>query len=165
MGLFGYFYQDHFVNRRMSLCFPFNFTPWAVIPGSMSYSSIRNLCCDQSHGPCLHDLHLLSLRQERARCMQMNRRPIQRRRMLIPAHGRVKGRKAPIVVGSWCLVAGLGVLTRRRCPCPGRSHVELSGTDHRQSRQKGCLRRKTYFPVLSLRRCLWKPRLQPNHPM
>ena len=45
-------------------------------------------------------------------------------------------------------------LTRRRCPCPGRSHVEFVGTDHRRSRQKGCLRRKTYFPVLGLRRRL-----------
>ena len=30
----------------------------------------------------------------------------------------------------------------------------LSGKDHRRSRQKGCLRRKTYFPVLGLRRRL-----------
>ena len=70
----------------------------AGITGSMSDSYILNPCCDQSHGPCLCGLHLLSLRQEKARCMQMNLRPIQRRRMLIPAHGRVKGRKAPIII-------------------------------------------------------------------
>ena len=63
-----------------------------------------NPCCDQAHGPCLRVLQFLALRPGTARSMEWvsstsRRQPI-RWGMLIPARRTVKGRKAPIVVGS-----------------------------------------------------------------
>ena len=106
--------------KLWSLCFPFVLLLGAGITGSVMESSIRtqgagitgsnngifypNPLCDQAHGPCLLVLQFVALRPGTARSMEWvsstsRRRPI-RWRMSIPAHGRVKRRKAPIVVGS-----------------------------------------------------------------
>ena len=63
-----------------------------------------NPCCDQAHGPCLRVLQFMALSPGIARSMESvsstsRCRPI-RWEILIPARGRVNGRKAPIVVGS-----------------------------------------------------------------
>ena len=62
-----------------------------------------NPCCDQAHGPCLRVIQFVALRLGTARSIEWvsstSRRLPIRWGMLLPACGRVKGRKAPIVVG------------------------------------------------------------------
>ena len=62
-----------------------------------------NLCCHQAHGTCLHVIQFVALKPGTASSMESVsstrcRRPI-RWGMLIPARRRMKGQKAPIVVG------------------------------------------------------------------
>ena len=128
-----------------------------------------NPWCDQTHGPWLRFLQFVALRPGTARPKELvsltsRCRPI-RWGMLCPAHRRLKGKKALILVGSdWvCLrsarlmvVCSLGLISWRQIwPLPGRSHVKfVRNQDHRRRRQ--------YYTYVGV---LWKTWLQPNHPM
>ena len=131
----------------------------AGISGSMSDSSIQNPCCDQLHGPCLRDLHVLSLGQEKSQCLQMNLssssfgqfKEVECWSLLTGGWrgGRLRSASVP---DGWSLV--LVSWRAEDFLVPDDPMSSLYGTDHRRSCQKGFLRRKTYFPVLDLRRSL-----------